>query len=346
MRFHDLPRPVQDGATKIQVLPIHFDVPGHAIPLTTFVRTSAQTEAIIRSLNRELFEGRLAIEVVVLPPEDGTFLARLGVILGAGFAAIAWFVESDIGKGFLKGLTDHEPAYWAEQLGEGVRSSAEALVEAGEVQRPAESEYGALLVSEMAKSFLRKDNDELVRAGITPTQFRDAFEAKNEFYQACAETPDLRAIGFSEAADFPIRRSDFVRLRTVLPPKPDEEVEPPWSVGTIVLKVTSPNWDRDDRTRRWKGRDQQGRDRYFRIEDDAFWRRVSTDAISTHFIDVMTVQWAFQGRPEQPKNCRVLRVLEFNGSRLSEPLSDDELVAELGRLAEQPQDQWDLFDAD
>ncbi|MDO8900445.1 MAG: hypothetical protein Q7V15_03735, partial [Phenylobacterium sp.] len=216
MRCHDLLRPGQDGATDIQVLPIHFDVPGHAIPLATFVRTSAQAEAVIRSLNRELFEGRLAIEVVVLPPEDGTFLARLGVILGAGVAAIAWFVESDVGKGFLKGLTEHEPAYWAEQLGKGVRSSTQSIVETSEAHHSAEREYGELLVSEMAKAFLRKDNDELARAGITPKQLRDAFDAKNEFYQACTETADLRAIGFSETADFPIRRSDFVRLQTVL----------------------------------------------------------------------------------------------------------------------------------
>jgi hypothetical protein len=59
----------------------------------------------------------------------------------------------------------------------------------------------------------------------------------------------------------------------------------------------------------------------------------------------MTVQWAFQGKPECPNNCRVLRVLEFNGERLAKPLTDDELIGALGKLA-QPEvnGQRGLFD--
>lgn len=113
---------------------------------------------------------------------------------------------------------------------------------------------------------------------------------------------------------------------------------------TLLQTVTSPNWDRDDRARQWKGRDPQGRDRYFRIEDEDFWRQVAGGGISTHIIDTMKVQWAYQGKPEQPRNCRILRVLEFNGVRLSNPVSDTELRAALGRLADLDEDnQPDLF---
>ncbi|MES2341636.1 MAG: hypothetical protein V4597_08160 [Pseudomonadota bacterium] len=306
------------------------------------MRTSEYTEAVIRGLSRELFGGQLQFELVVLPPEEGTFLARLRVVLVVG--GVIWaFLETDIGKGFIKGLTDHEPAYWSETLGKTLKTSAEEALEDRTVHPSDVQQFEALIVSEMAKSFLRKDNGELARAGISPRQFRDAFEAKNAFYQACIETPQVKAIGFSDEPVFPIKRSDFARLQAVLPPKEDE-VEHPWSVGTALLKVTSPNWDRDDRSRRWKGRDQQGRDRYFTIEDEAFWGRVSTDTISTHVIDVMKVQWAFQGKVEQPRNCRVIRVLEFNGFPLSDAFTDDELFVEVGKLAELSTEQRDLFD--
>jgi hypothetical protein len=324
-------------------------VPGHEIPLDTFVHTSQEAAALIRSMGRDLFDDQLQVELLLLPPEEGSFLTRLRVVVVAGAVAIGWFIESDVGKGFLKGLTGHEPAYWAEQLGRSVKETTIAIVEefdaqasAEEVHVVADDEFGSFLVAEMAKSFLEKDNVELARAGITPRRLRGAFEAKNKFYQACLATPELEGVGFSEYADFPIRRADFVRLQAVLPAE-DERIEPPWFVDIVVLKVTSPNWDRDDRARGWKGHDQQRRDRHFRIDDDEFWQRVFNQTISTHVSDVMKVQWAYQGKPDHPKHCRVLRVLEYNGEPLSKPLSDEELVAELGKLAEHPLEQGGLF---
>lgn len=64
-----------DGA--IEVLPIHFDVPEHFIPLSTFIETARETEAIINALNQRLFHGELNYRVVVIPPKEGSFLAYL-----------------------------------------------------------------------------------------------------------------------------------------------------------------------------------------------------------------------------------------------------------------------------
>lgn len=318
-------------------------MPGHQIPLATFVRTSQQTEAVLRGLSRELFGDELQFDLVVLPPDDGTFLTRLGLIL-SGVAGAFWlFLESDIGKGFVKGLTDQQPAYWSEALGRELKTSIEHAPDDAKHSFADDYDYGARIVSEMTTSFLRKSTDELARIGITPGKFRDAFEARNQFYHACSETPELRAVGFSEEPNFPIQRSDFVRLQVSLPP-PDDEDDHPWFVATVILKVTSPNWDRHDRARKWKGRDLGGRDRHFSVEDKDFWHHAVAGTISTHIIDEMKVQWAFQGKPDQPRNCRVLRVLEFNGLQMSEPLSVDELQAALGRLGELPRDRWDLFD--
>ncbi|HVI33222.1 hypothetical protein [Phenylobacterium sp.] len=316
-------------------------MPGHEIPLATFVRTASETEAVIRAFTAELLGAELQVELFVLPPEEGTFLQRLGVIALA-WGAVWAFTESDVGKGFIKGLTGHEPAYWAEVAGKAAREAGEAAITAAEAHHEQQKKFEELVIVEATMSFLQKPTAELEDIGVPRTRFRNAYAAKNAFYDACEATPRLRAIGFSEAPVFPIRKEDFGRLQTDLLPKL-EDVQPPWLVGTVVLHVTSPNWDRADRARAWKGRDQQGRERYFRVEDEEFWQRVAAGAVSTHVIDTMKVQWAFRGRPDHPKHCRVLRVLEFNGQRLARPLSDDALAAQLGKLDEVAQDQYDLF---
>lgn len=203
--------------------------------------------------------------------------------------------------------------------------------------------YEAVVVSEVAKSFLQKDASELEAAGIAPRRFRDAYQARNQFYQACTDVPELRAVGFDEAPVFPVPRADFARLQVALPPE-DEDEEEPWLTGIVDLKVTSPNWDRDDRQRKWKGKDGDGRERYFRIDDEHFWSLVQADKLSTHIIDTIKAQWAFHGKSEAPKDCRVLRVLEFNGVVLSDPLEDNALAAIVGEYERAPRDQGDLFE--
>lgn len=218
-------------------------------------------------------------------------------------------------------------------MGKLARAGVESLAPAHDELLPTRDDLAALAVSELAKSLLSRDNVDLARAGIAPRQFRDMFEAKNEFYRACVDAPQIAAVGFTAEPDFPIQRSDFVRLHAALPPKEDEDAQHPWSVEITTVRVSSPNWDRNDRGRRWKARDPQGRDRLFFIEDEGFWKHVTADAIHTHVIDVMKVQWAFQGSSDQRKNLRVLRVIEFNGQPMSSVLSDDELEVAVGRLS-------------
>lgn len=345
-----LPELSRDGA--LAILPIHFDLPAHAIPLGTFVRTAQQAEAIIRSLNKELFDGKLKYEILVLPPQEGTFLTKLGIYLvGSAWIAVVWTIlESDIGKGFIQGLTTHEPAYWAEQAGEAIREmivsedDLESVEDISEQTKDDETKCfaAANILVEAIISFLQKDAAELESIGITTTRFRDSFAARNEFYEACIEVPEIRAVGFEDKPVFPIKRSDFTRLQIPLSPEKDEN-DQPWITGIVDLKVTSPNWEKEDRQRSWKGKNAQGQERHFRIEDEHFWGLVKAKKLNTHIIDTIKVQWAFQEKDKKPKNFRVLRVLEFNGDILSKALDDNALSAILGDFSNIEDDQTDLF---
>jgi hypothetical protein len=332
----------------ISILPIHFDVPGHYLPLETFIETARQTQSIIDGFNQELLGGELRYELYVLPPDEGSFKSKLGIAVVCG---VLWgFAESDIGKAFIKGLTTHEPAYWAESIGiylrERSKSSDIPTSAPGPVtlSQEEQSKLESLLLVEATKSFLQKDQNELSRVGITPRKFYQAYDARNQFYNACLADPQVRALGFEEAERFPIERKDFLRLQVALQPREQELPSLPWRVELTTLKVTSPNWDKEDRQRPWKARDDKNRDRYFRIDDEQFWALVRAQQINPHIIDTIKVQWAFQVQGSQRRNVRVLRVLEYNDQVLAEPLDENALSAILGHLDSSPGQLPDLFD--
>lgn len=298
----------------IGLIPLHFDVPGNHLPLTTFIETANQTRAIVEAFNRDLFEGGLRFELFVLPPEEGSFKTKLGLALSV--CGVVWaFTQSDIGKAFIKGLTTHEPAYWAEQVGVRIRQqllhSDGSARHVGEVEQvELKRQFEAVIISKSTKSFLQSDDADLRRVGITTQKFRDAYDARNKFYQACLKDTKIQALGFDETENFPIKRQDFRRLQVVLPSK--EEVTQPWEVEIVTLRVTSPNWDRQDRQRPWKARDANGRERYFRIEDQHFWDLVSAQALNPHIVDNIKVQWAYVR--DLRRSARVLRVSNTTGA--------------------------------
>ena len=332
----------------IGIIPIHFDVPVHYIPFATFDDAASAMRGTIDAFNREFLDGQLEYELLVFPSEEGSFLSRWGIRLLAGYGAICAFTATDLGKGVVKGLTN----LTVEELGTVVGSYArskilEAVNAAGSALKtihtdPAQCQLETTIITEAAKSFLQTDQEKLGRAGITTQKFRDAYDARNDFYQACLRDQRVKGIGFDETRHFPIKRKDFAKLYVALPPREDQSEVMRWQVELMTLNVTSPNWDREDRKRRWKGRDDKGKECLFQIEDKQFWSLVQLRKIDPRIIDTMKVQLAFVG--PQRHHARVLRVLEYNGQILGEPLDSNALDAILGEFNSSPGDDIpDLF---
>jgi hypothetical protein len=103
-----------------EIIPLHFETVDHNFPLKQFIEVAQSAEAIVENFNQQFFEGKLNYKILVIPPEQGTFLEILGIAI-TGTASSAWvFLESDIGKAFVKGLSGHEPAYWGNKIGKRV----------------------------------------------------------------------------------------------------------------------------------------------------------------------------------------------------------------------------------
>ncbi len=332
----------------MEIIPIHFDVSDHYLPLHEFIETARTTKEIIDALNDEFFDGRFKYELIVLPPEKGSFKSRLGIkpITAVGILALAWAgLESDIGKGYIKGLTGHEPSYWAEKLGE---SHKEAIThDEIEEQETVSVHCATVILSESTKGFLQKNYNQLRQAGITKKHFREAYEAKNEFYEACYRLPAIKGVGFSDTEDFPIKRNDFPGLIEDIPQKTEEDDERDWTVEIRYIKVTSPNWERTDSQRTWRGKYRQNdQDKFavFHVEDDLFWGMVEKSKIVSTGVDTLKVQWAFVEEHGRRKFTHVLRVLEYNGAKMSKPMNNEELSEKLHGFSKVDLAQKDLFD--
>ncbi|MHA7773329.1 hypothetical protein [Roseibium sp. M-1] len=332
---------------------IHFGVQDHYIKLDTFVRTAASAHDVIKALDATFFKGVLDYELLVVPPEAGSFLAKLVIVLGSA-AAFVTITDSDILSNYVAGLTGKTPAEWAFELGKHHHKTFEEPEVMPQMADDAENgtdalEHppgwlapfvddeeiacmaGARIITAMTREILERDTDELRSVGMEVGNLPEALDARADFYLACFDDKEVQRIGFTPTDDFPIPRNSFPeRAQRPVRREEDDDV-PEWVVSIESIYVTSPNWDKDDqRTRQWKGKDETRRDCYFVIDDAEFWGLVTKKDLHVEVLDDLKVQWAYQIADGRPKNRRVLRVLEFNGDKLAEPLSPAAIKAVLG----------------
>ena len=328
------------------LIPLHFDVTAHHLPLDEFITSACSAKAIIDCFNEQIFERKVKYQLYVVPPKEGTFLELIGVqVLAVG--SLAWLVlESDMGKSFIKNFTGKEPADWTGIAGAKLRelllktsNTQESLPP--EVIRVQRDEFARLFV-QIVLHFLEKEPDELRKIGLMKSRFREAYKAKNEFYEKCAANPDLKAIGFDTTPNFPIRRIDFPKHVTDIPPATDDDEYIDWEVSVENIRVHSPDWERDGRN--WQARFGEDKDASFTIDDDDFWHHVKLKDMTPNFIDLMTVQWARDKNASGRKTRRVLKVINFNGMDLAAPLDDEKLKEKLKQFTVLEREQSDLFD--
>jgi|TARA_R100000455_G_scaffold9498_1_gene3798 hypothetical protein len=303
---------------------IHFNVPNHYLPLDDFIETAKDAAIIIDAFNAKYFDRKLDYQLLVIPPEQGTFKSFIGFVILSS-AVVFHEIVSDFTKGFIEGITNKDPKEWGIIFGDEIEDIFS--MDEREASDQEKKKCVANLLSESAKGFLSKDNNELRSIGISTTEFRDAFIARNQFYNTCINNPEIESIGFDNSDQFPTPRRDFPNFIVDVPPAPSKEELEVWSHEIAYIKVTSPNWDRKDQQRDWKAKDQHNRAVYFRIEDENFWLRVKIEKLSLHAVDRLKVQWAFIKERSRRLNIRVLRVLEFNGDHISDPLTDHEITS-------------------
>ena len=323
------------------VLPIHFNVQGHALPLSTFIATASQTGVVVNALIEHVFNNHARFEVLVLPPEPGSHRARYLIkYTGGVLAAALTFLNSEVGSSYVEGFTGHPTSHWAKESGE---YSIE-LIDGSDEETTEETKHRCLVnavIAESVKGFMTKEYSTLLKSGFSKEKLRDAYQAKNTFYEACIRSHGLQGIGFDESEEFPLERNDFFSQIVSLPPEPEDDG--PWFVEITNITATSPNWDHLDGQRGWKARLPSGKTITFNLEDETFWSLIQSKKIEANIPDYMKVQMAFIQEGARRKRHRALRVLEFNGQQLADPLRDKELEEILGPSSSIDATQTSLF---
>lgn len=186
---------------KGQLLPIHFDLPRHVIPLQTFIVTAENAGRIAEVINQELFGGNFTLEVVIVPPEAGSFLSQLGIVVTAVGIFIAGAIVSgplgDFGSGIFEEIVSNDASDVGKELVQSVRAAFEELTSSSE-DREAKCVAASVVTVAAVKWILQEDNEELEALPMA-SALKDALVAKRRFYDACKDVPDLKAIGFSDS---------------------------------------------------------------------------------------------------------------------------------------------------
>ncbi len=316
----------KEDSTNAEII-YHFDVEQHSIPLVQFIDTAKATKSILDDFNHQIFNGKLKYSLEVLPSEEGGFksVIKISIITGG----IIWgFLSTDMGSGYIEGLTNHKPEYWLKTFGEEhqrlfnlIYNASDKPVKMDKTDRidALSKEIEAKFLSALPLYLLSKSTEELKTVGITPDIFYKAFKAKNKFYKACQNNIEVRGLSFDRLYDFPIKRDDF---KNFIVDKPVESSQ--WFFETTNVAVNSPNWE-NAKKRKWQGKDSKNRPIMFVIKDDFFWQRVRDNKIDPTIKDIMQVQWIYQIKDGKRKDIQVIKVISFNDDTISKPLPDEEV---------------------
>lgn len=328
----------------MQRLLVHFDVEEDFIRLDTFIASAEATRRSINALNAEFFEGRLQVEIIILAPQPGTLKQIIGVSIralggvGVFLVGLSQFLDSESMQEISKEVfgTHATEAIIEEIRGRRDRAQQE-LKETGEISTPSienVSQMAERLVARSAEAALQASRDTLAAPIFSEKLGHEFAAAQSELYSAALDDPRIRAIGFSEEDDFPIPRHEFAQraVRPRPPKEKDEEEE--WEVAVVQLRVTSPNFDKDDQIfRKWKAKHSDGGYFLFEVSDDEFWKKIQSREIEfTEGTDI-EAQIATRVAKRGPRERKVIRVLKVDRERIAAPLDDNALLAVLGKFS-------------
>ncbi|MFA5830027.1 MAG: hypothetical protein WC843_06090 [Candidatus Gracilibacteria bacterium] len=299
----------------IEVISIHFNVPSHYLLLSEFIETANDVEQILQEFNFKFFDAKLNIQILVLPPEEGSFLKKLGIFFALPVCVLSWgFLESDIGKAYIKGLTGNEPAYWAEIAGEG---TAKELI----------------ILKESVKGFLEKNNNTLEQAGIKINEFPFAYKARNNFYNMCLKSEEISGVEFNNSGCFDIKRVNFPNYFTKEIDKPDGKKSK--SVFRLHRLVIVAPVISGGSSAQWKTRDAKTLNPLnFFLKDEDFYDGILSGKYplkETGNDDIITVCIEYkiheENGQEKVYERSAIKVYQFNNIKIAEIPTDLELMA-------------------
>lgn len=331
---------------------IHYDVPSHVVNLRAFIQAAQATQQAVDAFGELYFGGAISFEVVVFAPESGTLKEFLGVRIPKHFwtAGTIWMaiqvMDSPTVREVSTELFGNTPSGGIVELIKTIKEMA--ISETPEGGLPlSESELKPIsdIICYSVEETFQMERDKIKNAKI-PEKLKYSLEDSQSFlFEGALSDQNISGIGFSEEDHFPIKRHQFV-ARAVRPVPIEITTDIKWVADTIRVKVTSPNFDKEDQVqRKWKGKTHANKNILFEISDEEFWARSRNGEITFTENSEMELQIAIKMIKGKAREKIALRVMSVDGKKLATPLSDDALRAIIGEFSHRPINdlQDDLF---
>ncbi|WGT51069.1 hypothetical protein [Thioclava nitratireducens] len=315
----------------------HFDVPRHFVSADTFIASTVATRQIADTIERYFFASAIEFEIFVGAPEAGSLLEILKVRVkpirdvAVLIAAIASFDATPMGQEIARELTGHTLQEWALSSIQEIKESPQSLKDwsAQEIENLTKT-FEDLTASATERT-LKRPREEIHSAPL-PEQLRfDLENAQSAFYSELLKDPQIAGIGFQREPSKFIQRKDF--FKRAIPPQPLHDPDPPkeWDVSIVDIVVASPNFDRNDKKRLWKGRHHEHQ-LVFELADEGFWGAIEKNRLEFSKFTQMKLQLATNFVNGKPARRIALRVLEFNGHEIASALDEQHVRALLGHF--------------
>ena len=306
---------------EMQEIYVHFDTNEHYISLDNFMQTIRTYDEIANNFSESLFKTKRGVKLYILPPEPGSFLMTIGIMVGT---TILTTIFADEFKGFIKGLTKSKKFPDGYNLGDG-----------GE------------LFGEMLKEFMEKTSEEIDSIEkMLPknTNIDAAIKAKSDFYIMCSRNKNINGIGFDKTNKDILKRCDFISRS--LPPKikplPDKE-----EYKELII-VKSVNTDED---LQWDFKDLNTKESFSaNIEDEEFNAKLlngqcplKQKATPDIILALVEFRKKLENGKERKEAYIVKEIYKFNNKKLK-TLPDNFKLNRVKRVSDNGQTK--LFDTD
>lgn len=278
---------------------IHFDVATHKIPIEQSIVTEQAVKIITDELNKNIFEGKLKIQIYSFSAIEGSKLKKFGatILVGGGF--ILGQLSPDITNGIVMGLGDgREVKEYIRDWTAGSKNIASDFIL-------------------FTKNFFEKDPHSLEGAGLYKEQFYKAYDARNSFYTSAIDNQELKGIGFDNSEKFPISKDQFpyklTDLRGIKRTIKRRKIH--------ILKVVSSINAQENAEDAWRVKDiKKGSTEYVYMKDTSFYKLYWDNDLKVHTM-IAQVKYlieddGFGNLKFRDKGKEIEKVFDYDGNSL------------------------------
>lgn len=167
---------------------INFKQNDNYMSISNYEQVLKSTRIIFENLTQDIMEIGSDAELMIYAPQRGCIITIFGVSITT--YGVFKFLESDMGKAFIKELTGHEPAHWTGRMGALIRTLIIKIYS---------------MTQDELETFIEKyrQYDEIV------CKLDKSRKAASNVFQMCKNNPLIEAIGFQKEDVYVVNKEDF-----------------------------------------------------------------------------------------------------------------------------------------